>query len=146
LDGDGADELVVSFGADPKLRQASLSGTVRACQMDAAGVVVPGSCTDLGDAIDDPEGAAVCVDAAVGRITGYQVGIDAIAPDRALLMLCHRLLANDSDVFRVDHVDGAYHATRLMRINSESVERIFLGDLTGDAVDDLVAIDVAPGT
>lgn len=141
LDGDGAPELVASFGADPRLRHPSVAGIVLACHVDAAGVLVAGSCVDLSLGIDDAEGVATCVDAAVGHVTSFQLATEAAAPPPGLLLLCHRILANSSDVFRVD---GA-HLTRLLRISSESVERIFLGDLTGDAVDDLIALDVAPG-
>ena len=144
LDGDGAPELIASFGSDPKLRRPSVEGVVLACHVDAAGAVVAGTCVDLGAAIDDTEGAAVCVDAAVGHVASFQVATDTVAPSAGLLILCHRLLANNSDVFRVDH--GGTRLTRLLRISSESVERIFLGDLTGDAVDDLIAVDVAPST
>ena len=144
LDGDGAPELIAAFGSDPRQRRPSVDGIVVACRVDAAGAVVVGSCTDLGTAIDDSEGAAVCVDAAVGHVAGFQVATDTVAPPAALLLLCHRLLANTTDVFRVDA--GGAAVTRLLRISSESVERIFLGDLTGDAVDNLIAVDVAPGT
>lgn len=141
LDGDGAPELVASFGGDPKLRRPSLDGIVLACHVDAAGVLVAGSCVDLSAAIDDTEGAAKCIDAAVGHVSEFQIATDRDPPPVGLLVLCHRLLANTSEVFSI----AGGHATRLLRVNSDSVERILLGDVTGDAVDDLIAVDVAPG-
>ncbi|HSN27647.1 MAG TPA: VCBS repeat-containing protein [Kofleriaceae bacterium] len=131
LDGDGAPELIAAFGADPTLRKQSTTGAVVACQVDASGGVVVGSCHDLGAAVSDGDGGAECVDAAVARVSAQP----------SLLILCHRLLAGRSDVFRVD----GDHVTRVLRIASTSVERIFTGDVDGDAVDDLIALDVAPG-
>ena len=87
----------------------------------------------------------MCVDAAVGHVAGFQVATDTVAPPAALLLLCHRLLANTTDVFRGRRRRRRGHAP-LADQARESVERIFLGDLTGDAVDDLIAVDVAPGT
>jgi len=147
LDGDGSAELVVAFGTDPALRAASTKGIVVACQVDAGGGVVVGSCQDLGDAVADGEGGAQCIDAAVAHVTPVQLalGTPASPPPPSLLMLCHRLLAGSSEVFRISHDAAGYHAQRVLRITSTSVERIFTGDLDGDAVDDLVALDVAPG-
>jgi len=135
LDGDGAPELIAAFGADPSLRRQSAKGAVVACQVDASGGVVVGSCQDLGAAVTDTEGPAECVDAAVARLSAQP----------SLVMLCHRLLVGQTDVFRVSHDTDGYHAQRVLRIASPSVERIFTGDLDGDAVDDLIALDVAPG-
>lgn len=147
LDGDGTPELVAAFGADLTLRKQSAKGAVVACQVDASGGVVVGSCQDLGAAVADTDGPAECVDAAVAHVTPVQLAIDPnpTQPPPSLLMLCHRTLAGRSDVFRVSHDKDGYHVQRVLRISSPSVERIFTGDLDGDAVDDLIALDVAPG-
>ena len=79
------------------------------------GVLVAGSCVDLSAAIDDTEGAAKCIDAAVGHVSEFQIATDRDPPPVGLLVLCHRLLANTSEVFRIDRRARHAPAPRQLR-------------------------------
>jgi hypothetical protein len=145
LDGDGMPELIASFGAATEARQESIAGMVVVCEVDAAGQVT--ACTDLETAVDTsgPNGPAVCVDAAAGLVTDYQRGGAGPIPTTELLMVCHRPLLRTTQVLRVAWDGSAYTAEPVLEVPN-TVERIFLGDVNGDAVADLLALDVAPGT
>ena len=143
-DGDGAPELIASFGAATQERAQSLAGMVVACEVAASGQVT--ACTDLETTIaaDDGLGPAVCVDAAAGIITDYQRGGSGPVPATELVMVCHRPTPKLTQVFRVAW-DGSTYTSEPVLDVPNTVERIFLGDVTGDAVADLLALDVAPG-
>jgi hypothetical protein len=142
LDGDGAPELIASFGAATQDRAQSLAGMVVACEVDATGQVT--ACTDLETTIDAALGPAVCVDAAAGIVTDYQRGGSGPVPTTELLMVCHRPTPKLTQVFRVAWDGSTYTSEPVLEVPN-TVERIFLGDVTGDAVADLLALDVAPG-
>ena len=145
VDGDGAPELIASFGAATQQRAQSLAGMVVVCEVDATGRVT--ACTDLETTIDTagPLGPAVCVDAAAGVITDYQRGGAGPVPTTELLMVCHRPTPKITQVFRVAW-DGSHFTSEPVLEVPNTIERIFLGDVTGDAVADLLALDVAAGT
>jgi hypothetical protein len=142
LDGDGAPELIASFGAATQDRAQSLAGMVVACEVDATGQVT--ACTDLETTIDAALGPAVCVDAAAGIVTDYQRGGSGPVPTTELLMVCHRPTPKLTQVFRVAWDGSTYTSEPVLEVPN-TVERIFLGDVIGDAVADLLALDVAPG-
>jgi hypothetical protein len=145
VDGDGTPELIASFGAQTQARQESLAGMVVVCKVDATGKVT--ACTDLETAVDTsgPDGPAVCVDAAAGIVTEYQRGGAGPVPTTELMMVCHRPQLRSTQVLRVAW-DGSKYTSESVLDVPNTVERIFLGDVTGDAVADLLALDVAPGT
>jgi hypothetical protein len=145
VDGDGTPELIASFGASPEARQQSIAGMVVACEVSDDGHVT--ACTDLETTIDTagPDGPAVCVDAAAGIVTDYQRGGSGPVPTTELVMVCHRPQLRTTQVFRVAWNGSAYTSEPLLDVPN-TVERIFVGDVTGDAVADLLALDVAPGS
>ena len=143
VDGDGSDELVAAFGHDLHERIASPVGEVLACRVDAAGVFHAGDCTDLSTAVADADGEAVCVDASAGIVRDYQMGAAGTPPAAQLVIVCHRPQVGKSDVFAISHDEHGFHADRLLRVPA-TVERIFLGDVNGDAAADLLALDVDP--
>jgi hypothetical protein len=145
VDGDGAPELIASFGASTQARQQSIAGMVVVCEVDATGTVT--GCTDLETAVDTgpPDGPAVCVDAAAGVVSEYQRGGSGPVPPTELLVVCHRPNLRTTQVLRVAWDGSQYTSERVLDVPN-TVERIFLGDVTGDAVADVLALDVAPGT
>ena len=102
VDGDGAPELIASFGAATQDRAESLAGMVVVCEVDATGQV---------DRVHRPRdddrhrrsrwASAVCVDAAAGLVTDYQRGGPSPVPTTELLMVCHRPTPKITQVFRV---------------------------------------------
>ena len=66
-------------------------------------------------------------------------------PATELLMVCHRPTPTITQVFRVAW-DGSQFTSEPVLEVPNTIVRIFLGDVTGDAVDDLLALDVSAGT
>lgn len=145
LDGDGRAELIAAYGADLRARTASPHGSVLACRVGDQGTFSSTDCPELAGAISDSDGEAVCVDAASGVVGEYQIGLAGSPPTEQLVIVCHRPALAKSDVFAIAHDDTGLHARRLLRVPL-TIERIFLGDVNGDAVDDLLALDVDPQT
>jgi len=146
VDQDGTPELIVSYGSELTERQASPVGKVLACHVDAAGSIA--SCDDLEATVPQgKDGPAICVDAAPGLVGRYQRGEGRPFPKTELVIACHRPLVTRTDIFRVVHDATGLHAVPLLELaNHTTIERIFLGDVTGDGVDDLLALDVDPGS
>lgn len=145
VDGDDTPELIISYGADLTQRAASTVGSVLACHVDGSAVIT--GCDDLATTVSDKDGPAICVDAAGGLVGRYQRGEGKPFPRSELVMACHRPMVGRTDIFRIAHDETGLHAVPLLQLaNNTSVERIFLGDVTGDGVDDLLALDVDPST
>jgi hypothetical protein len=135
VDGDSANELVVSF-APAETASATGAGLVEVCQMNTNGT--PRTCTDLLPAIQQvaPK-LTTCVDAQPGHF----IPVDPIDPPPTgaqLLVLCHDSGAAAS-IARVVWTGSAYEAT-LVASNLGPLREIKVGDINGDGVDDVVAI------
>ncbi|HEX4454515.1 MAG TPA: VCBS repeat-containing protein [Kofleriaceae bacterium] len=129
IDGDGSDELVLAF-APAQAADASGPGLVEACAMSASGV--PTSCTDLGALVTAVAPGVQCVDAGAGVFAA--AGPDVAAPAPGLILLCHDATGT-SLLARVAAGSATVIATGL-----PPLRQIAVGDVTGDGVDDVVAI------
>ena len=132
VDGDGAPELVLAF-APAETADAGGPGLVESCEMDQTGT--PTSCTDLGALVvaAAPSVAMLtCVDAAAGNFA--PAGPDLAPPTPTLLVLCHDPTGT-SLLARVAGTTATIVATGL-----PPLRQIAVGDVTGDGVDDVVAI------
>ena len=137
LDGDGAAELIAAFAPV----DATGAGGVLVCAMDGAGQ--PHDCSDVVAAAITPiSAAAACFDAAPGHFTARDRFTDGAAPED-LVVACHE--GGGSTLYRVALRDGAYTADVLLHTAS-SLGSIEIGDVTGDGVDDVVALEGASGT
>lgn len=145
VDGDGTPELIVSYGSALEDRVTSMVGAVLACHVDDTGSIT--SCDDLDTTVSDSDGQAICVDATTGIVGRYQRGESMPFPAPELVIACHRPAVGRTDVFRIAHDAKGLHAVPLLQLtNNTTVERIFLGDVDGDGVADLLALDVDPNT
>jgi hypothetical protein len=134
LDGDGAPELVVAF-APTETDSASGPGLVEACTMAADGT--PTTCVDLSTAVAAVAPNTSCVDAAPGHFTPG--GFDIPPPTgNALVVLCHDA-TGVSVLANVAWSGSAYTAT-LVASGLPALRQIAVGDVTGDGLDDVVAI------
>ncbi|HEY1546877.1 MAG TPA: VCBS repeat-containing protein [Kofleriaceae bacterium] len=129
FDVDGSDELVLAF-APAQTADASGPGLVEACAMDATGV--PTSCTDLGALVATVAPGVQCVDAGAGVFA--MAGPTLAAPTASLIVLCHDS-TGASLLARVANGSATVLATGL-----PPLRQIAVGDVTGDGVDDIVAI------
>ena len=144
VDHDDTPELVVSYGFPLDQRAESLVGMVLSCHVDASGVIAE-PCQDLSTVVADGDGAANCVDAASGLVERYQRGDGKPFPKPELVMVCHRPMVKRTDIVRIVHDASGLHAVPLLRLSDvahPAVERIFLGDVTGDGIADLLVLDV----
>jgi hypothetical protein len=130
----GGPKLVVSFGPRTLPEPGPPDGMVQMCTVDAQGI--PAHCDDLQATLPELAGWH-CVDAAPAAIGGAN----------QLVVACHGV--TDGALFRVSHDGAALHAARL-RLGPEltgpvlrTIERIVVGDVTGDTLDDLLAVSVA---
>jgi hypothetical protein len=141
LDGDGTPELIVSYGSALEDRISSTVGKVLACHVGPTGSI--DSCDDLEQLVSDGDGGATCIDATSGIVGRYQRGEGKPFPPPELVIACHRPAVTRTDIFRITHDADGLHAVPLLQLtNNMTVERIFLGDVTGDGVADLLALDV----
>jgi len=125
LDGDGAPELIAAFASSPG---AAVAGAVRSCRV-AAGTVE--ACEDVTPAIARiAPMIEACIDAAPARL-------DGAAPTTDLVVLC-REAGTASALFRVARGDAGLVATELAR--GTALRALRVADVTGDRVDDVVAI------
>jgi len=124
LDGDGHDELIASF-------QSETAGEVRVCKMSSTGV--PQDCTDLTAAIAEASpGVTACIDAAPAIIRDGTVATD---PGTDLVVLCRE--AATTSLFRIS---GAASAITPLEAHAVGMTAIQTGDVTGDGVDDVIAM------
>jgi hypothetical protein len=121
VDGDGVNELVIAF-------EASNGPGVLACTVTSTV-----SCRDLIAQVPSLASHA-CSDAVPGRIAKLgQAPTQTPAKSADLIVQC------GLDVFRLFHDDRGYEATPLVTLPStDTIAGIAVGDVTGDAVDDLL--------
>ncbi|HVK88145.1 MAG TPA: VCBS repeat-containing protein [Kofleriaceae bacterium] len=139
LDGDGTRELVIA--AAPRPGGAGTSALL-VCQMSGA---TPSACEDLVPAIrmavSSTDDLAGCVDAAAARVT--EAGALAPPPTGSdLIALCR--VGTTSVLYRVRGTVDALDVSVLARTSSK-LEAIRAGDVTGDGVDDVLAIEGESG-
>jgi hypothetical protein len=131
IDGDGASELVIAFGAPG---DAAPNAGVLECTVTANGI----SCGNL---VAEAGLPTACRDAAPARVAlvGQTRGmVPAASSD--LVVLC------DGTIYRLSHGASGYAATMLVTLPADVmvVDRIGVGDVTGDAVDDLLVLATDP--
>lgn len=137
LDGDGANELLASFGPRPGTVG---TGAIRVCPISEGTV---GACSDLTAEITAAvDGAAACFDAAPGRF-GYRDAFTTQSAARDLVVLCRG--AGVSMIERVTRTEAGLVIDELARV-PEVLDAIRVGDVTGDGVDDIAAIAVDHGS
>ncbi|HEX7701265.1 MAG TPA: hypothetical protein VF403_11095, partial [Kofleriaceae bacterium] len=136
LDGDGALELIAAFAPS----DSSTPGAVLVCKVDGTGQ--PNACTDVVvTAIIPLSASASCFDAAPGHFTGRN-RFDSGAATTDLIVACHD---TGSTLYRVTSTGGTYTATELLH-TALTLGSIQVGDVTGDGIDDVVALEGASGT
>jgi hypothetical protein len=135
LDGDGNSELVATFGPGPKAAAAG-PGVVLVCDV-ASGVPQP--CADVATAVVAvaPD-IATCVDAAPGHFAYRDPFTTSAGPGTDLVVLCFDTAAVGS-LFRVTRDPAGFHA-ELVDHGVGALRSIRVGDVTGDGVDDVIAI------
>ena len=142
--GDQRLDLVASFGVPGLYDATAASGTVMVCDVDAKGV--PGTCSSIVDLVPELAGLA-CVDAVPARVAPRGRGEFDHPPTEAsqnLIVLCHAKAATvESRLFRVAHDMSGYHGN-LVFARSGSIERVAVGDVNGDGLDDLLALELSP--
>jgi hypothetical protein len=110
VDGDGTLELIAAF-----------TGSVRICDVDSDGM--PTACEDIAPAL--PKTTLACIDAAPGRVG-----------ERGVIVLCRE--GTTSTIFRITKHAGVLAATELAQ--GVSLRSLRVDDVTGDGVDDVVAV------
>jgi hypothetical protein len=128
-DGDGVADLIATFAAMGNGRASA----VQVCQV---AVGIPQSCTDLVPVITTLEPATtVCLDAAPARVTYRD---PTITPTSAsdVVVLCRD---DGSTIYRVHHETDGYHADKLVHATGQ-LTMVRTGDVTGDGVDDVIAL------
>ena len=136
LDGDGSQELIAAFAPS----DTGAKGGVLVCKVDGSGQ--PHDCTDLvAGAIAAVAPGAVCFDAAPGHFTARDRFASAAAPPD-LVVACKD---TGTTLYRVTAQAGGYTADVLLH-TSTALSSIQVGDVTGDGVDDIVALEGAAGT
>ena len=132
LDGDGANELVETFGPPFGATSAVGAGVVLVCPV--SGMTV-GACTDVRDAITAVDATiTTCIDATPGRFT-FRDTTTAASPGNELAVLCYDG-TGQSALFAIKPDRTA----ALVQRNLGPLRAIRAGDVTGDGVGDLVGI------
>lgn len=141
LDGDGSDELVV---VATNRGESSRTNTILRCTMNG---LLAGECTDIASTLldklsADGTPAIECVDAAPARVRYYDRSSanDAALHGVDLVVACHEQAADGtfgSVLYRVQ-ADGTYAA---LQRTSTRIGAIRIGDVTGDGVEDVIAIE-----
>ncbi len=134
LDGDGIKDLIATFGPAGQPTSAVLF-----CQVDAAGI--PNNCRDLfADIRAAAPGTTACFDAAPGRF-GFRGPSTAPVPGTDLIVLCRDI---GTTIHRISIDAAGTHVTPLTRWPG-TLSSLEIGDVTGDGVDDIVAIEGEAG-
>jgi hypothetical protein len=136
LDGDGNPEMIAAFTPS----DSTSPGGVLVCHVDGSGQ--PSDCIDVvATAIVPLAADSSCFDAAPGHVTSRdRFSAAASSPD--LIVACHD--TGGVTLYRVTFANAAYTAEVLLQTTSD-VTSIELGDVTGDGVDDVVALVGASG-
>ncbi len=139
VDGDGAPELVAAFATRPGA--AAPAGSVRVCEVGGAGL--PERCDELTPAVQAVAPAVTaCIDAAPGRMSPRdRTTTPSAAVD--LVVLC-RDAGPAGSLFRISFEDGAPRAWLLAQ--GVDLRAIRVGDVNGDGVDDVVALQGDSGS
>lgn len=135
LDGDGTLELVVS--AVSRLPGGTASA-ILVCQVTAG---VPTSCEDVVPAViaatqGTEQVATACLDAAPARIA-FRDSMSGTADTQDLVVVCRD---DGSSLYRVHRGDVGLEVSVLTRTQTK-IGAIRVGDVTGDGLDDVVAIE-----
>lgn len=144
LDGDGAAELVVS--AAPRVGSQA-TGVILVCAVRAEGLAITvDGCEDVSVAIRaDSEALGVvlasCVDAAPARLTAAAPGSPASSGARDLVVACR---TEGSVLYRVHRGAAGVEVSVLARTATD-IAAVRAGDVTGDGLDDVLALEGATG-
>ena len=141
LDGDGTPGPAVVAFAPAADAAASDPGLVLACAVAANGV--PSSCTDLGAVVAGVLPGATCSDAAPGTVA-FRDPTTPASIGTSLIALCHDTSA-DGALVRIDSTAGSYSAT-VLASGLGPLRIVEVGDVTGDGVDDIVALQGDAGS
>jgi hypothetical protein len=100
------------------------------------------SCTSA-STLDGLAGAT-CRDVAVARVVKHTRTPSTLTPGATpIVLLCGDI--NRRDVYRVVHDAGGFKADLLIANVGASIDKLEVGDVNGDAVDDLLLLDRAAG-
>jgi len=131
VDGDGAPELIAAFATRPGA--GGLAGSVRVCTV-AGGA--PERCDELLPVVQAVSpGVIACIDAAPGRFSARDAATTPLSA-ADVVVLCRDPGAAAS-LFRISF-DGGPRAALLAQ--GVDLRAIRIGDVTGDGVDDVVAL------
>jgi hypothetical protein len=137
-DGDGVVELIVAFDGAPA--GAAMQSDVLRCDVSLQSSP-PLACNSLSSyAAELPIG---CADATTGKLA--LLGQDRAQPSPTsvdVIARCPGSTPGTSEIWRVYHDASGYHATRVAELAFVPVQLV-LGDLTGDGVPDVAALDSA---
>lgn len=135
LDGDGVMELVVAAG--PR-GTADTESAILVCTVDNG---IPTSCTDLvPDIIAATQGTdavvTACIDAAPARVA-FRDSMSTVAVAQDLIAICR---GGGSALYRVHRGEAGIEVTVLARTQTR-LGALRIGDVTGDGLDDVIAIE-----
>ncbi|MGE0551037.1 MAG: FG-GAP repeat domain-containing protein [Kofleriaceae bacterium] len=135
FEGDGALDLVAMFAPN---KGSMAPGALLVCAVSGG---VPGSCVDLVPAIVAASpGIKRCVDAAPGRIA-FRDPTTTPGAARELVVACQ---GEGSTLFRIQHTAPGPTIETLAHTTTH-LTAVRVGDVTGDGVDDIVAIEGEAG-
>jgi hypothetical protein len=132
LRGDHSPDLAAVFAADPT--STSTASAVLVCRMTDG---IPQSCEDIVPAITTLRPSTkTCLDAAAGHVAYRD---PTITPTGAtdLVVVCRD---TGSTIYRVYNDASGYHAEELIH-SPFALSSVRVGDVTGDGVEDVVAIE-----
>ncbi len=131
VDGDGNDDLIATFAPTAN---STGHGAVLVCSVDGTGM--PSTCTDLVPTIVAAEpSTTTCLDAAPGHL-GYGDPFTTPSAAADVIVLCN---GDGATLHRVSYSGGAYH-DQVLAHSASTLTQLQVGDVTGDGVDDVVAV------
>ncbi len=141
--GDHRLDLIAAFGVPNLYDPTGVKGTVLVCDVDTNGV--PTTCSSIVDLVPELAGLA-CVDAAPANVAPRGRGRFDHPPgedSQNLIVVCHAKAAVvESRLFRVYHDATGYHGS-LVFVRAGSIERVEVGDVNGDGLDDVLALELS---